>query len=207
MKMEKEVREKVEEDANKMQRDFYLRKQMEDDSQRTRRIRRRRHRRTGKPSLPRNICPIISARRSTKSSSACVACRKAPTAGGMEAGQIRNWLELIVELPWEDPQKREISLTRAEQVLNEDHEGLEEVKKRINRISGGRKSRPSAVRRRSCAWSDLPASVRRVSRARSPGPSGVRSCVRLLAGCATKRRFADIAGPTWALCRVKCYRP
>lgn len=130
MKMEKEVREKVEEDANKMQRDFYLRKQMEtirkelgeSDDDDTDEL---------ESQLAEKFLPDHIRKAVDKELKRLRRVQEGPHGGGMEAGQIRNWLELIVELPWEDPQKREISLTRAEQVLNEDHEGLEEVKKRI----------------------------------------------------------------------------
>ncbi|MCR9142596.1 MAG: endopeptidase La [bacterium] len=130
MKMEKEVREKVEEDANKMQRDFYLRKQMEtirkelgegddDDTDEL------------ESQLAEKFLPDHIRKAVDKELKRLRRVQEGPHGGGMEAGQIRNWLELIVELPWENPAKRDISLSRAEQVLNEDHEGLEEVKKRI----------------------------------------------------------------------------
>jgi ATP-dependent Lon protease len=130
MKMEKEVRERVEEDANKMQRDFYLRKQMEtirkelgeSDDDDTDEL---------ESQLAEKYLPAHMRKAVDKELKRLRRVQEGPHGGGMEAGQIRNWLELVVELPWENPAKREISLTRAEKVLNEDHEGLEEVKKRI----------------------------------------------------------------------------
>ncbi|TVQ37169.1 MAG: endopeptidase La [Spirochaetaceae bacterium] len=43
----------------------------------------------------------------------------------------RNYLETIVNLPWNDPRPEKIDIRRAERVLNADHYGLEDVKQRI----------------------------------------------------------------------------
>ncbi len=43
----------------------------------------------------------------------------------------RNYLELITQLPWQDEQKEEFSLSEAKDILEKDHYGLEDVKKRI----------------------------------------------------------------------------
>ncbi len=48
-----------------------------------------------------------------------------------EAGVIRTYLDWILNLPWSDEEFPEISLTDAQQVLDEDHFGLEKVKERI----------------------------------------------------------------------------
>ncbi|MFV1980357.1 MAG: endopeptidase La, partial [Rhodothermia bacterium] len=46
-------------------------------------------------------------------------------------GVIRNYLDWILDLPWEHYSEDQLDLVRAEVVLNEDHYGLEKVKKRI----------------------------------------------------------------------------
>ncbi len=43
----------------------------------------------------------------------------------------RNYLETIINLPWEDPEPEEVDIARGRQVLEEDHYGLADVKKRI----------------------------------------------------------------------------
>ena len=43
----------------------------------------------------------------------------------------RNYLELVIDLPWDDYSVDKFNLTRAQRILNRDHYGLEEVKKRI----------------------------------------------------------------------------
>jgi len=48
-----------------------------------------------------------------------------------EASVIRNYLEWIISLPWKEPLKIKHDLKKAEQILNEDHYGLEKVKERV----------------------------------------------------------------------------
>merc|ERR1711879_459807 len=43
----------------------------------------------------------------------------------------RNYLETIVNLPWEDPEPDVINMAKGEKILNQDHYGLEDVKERI----------------------------------------------------------------------------
>ncbi|WP_117883012.1 endopeptidase La [Aureibaculum luteum] len=43
----------------------------------------------------------------------------------------RNYLDLLLELPWEEYSKDKFDLKRAEKILNRDHFGLEKVKERI----------------------------------------------------------------------------
>jgi ATP-dependent Lon protease len=53
----------------------------------------------------------------------------------------RNYLDTIVELPWADPEAREIDLAKAEKILDTDHYGLEDVKERIVEFLAVRKLR------------------------------------------------------------------
>ena len=48
-----------------------------------------------------------------------------------EAGYIRGWLDTMIEMPWSARTPNNVSVAAAEQVLNNDHYGLEEVKERI----------------------------------------------------------------------------
>ena len=48
-----------------------------------------------------------------------------------EAGVIRNYLDWILCLPWEQEPLPEIDLEKAQKILDEDHYGLEKVKERI----------------------------------------------------------------------------
>jgi ATP-dependent Lon protease len=136
--MEREVREKVEQDAAKLQKEFYLRKQLEtikkelgetdysDADELEKRIIEKK--------LPDYVKKALD-----KEFKRYKRLIDGPHGGGLEASQIRNWIELILDLPWniEDEQNKleeelaSIDIERARKILDEDHEGLEEVKKRI----------------------------------------------------------------------------
>ena len=48
-----------------------------------------------------------------------------------EAGMLTDWLDLLTSLPWKKEEAREISMAEARQALDEQHSGLEKVKRRI----------------------------------------------------------------------------
>src|SRR3989440_2065417 len=48
-----------------------------------------------------------------------------------ETATLRNWMEIMTDLPWSRSSIDNLDLTKAERVLNEDHYGLEKVKDRI----------------------------------------------------------------------------
>jgi ATP-dependent Lon protease len=48
-----------------------------------------------------------------------------------EAATLRNYLDVMVGLPWSKTSEENLDLTRAQQILDEDHYGLEKVKERI----------------------------------------------------------------------------
>jgi len=48
-----------------------------------------------------------------------------------ETATLRNWLDIMVVLPWSKASRENLDLKKAETILNEDHYGLEKVKERI----------------------------------------------------------------------------
>ena len=48
-----------------------------------------------------------------------------------EAGVIRSYVENILDLPWNTADKTELDISRAQQILDEDHYGMDKVKDRI----------------------------------------------------------------------------
>jgi ATP-dependent Lon protease len=48
-----------------------------------------------------------------------------------ETATLRNWMEIMTDLPWSKASVDNLDLQKAEQILNEDHYGLEKVKDRI----------------------------------------------------------------------------
>ena len=56
---------------------------------------------------------------------------KAMSSHNPEAGYVRTWLDLMFELPWKKSSRGRASLKKAEQVLDQSHHGLKEVKDRV----------------------------------------------------------------------------
>jgi ATP-dependent Lon protease len=48
-----------------------------------------------------------------------------------ETATLRNWLDIMVALPWSKTSKENLDLKKAEEILEADHYGLEKVKERI----------------------------------------------------------------------------
>jgi ATP-dependent Lon protease len=48
-----------------------------------------------------------------------------------ETATLRNWLDVMTDLPWSKASKDNLDLKKAERILDEDHYGLERVKERI----------------------------------------------------------------------------
>ncbi|MDL2259767.1 endopeptidase La [Deltaproteobacteria bacterium OttesenSCG-928-K17] len=71
---------------------------------------------------------------------------KKTSSQSAEYGVIRNYLELILDLPWKDSTFDKYDLALAREILERDHYGLEKVKKRIveylavRKLTGGIKS-------------------------------------------------------------------
>lgn len=59
-----------------------------------------------------------------------------------EYGMLRNYLETVVELPWSKASKDSIDLKKAKRILDEDHYGLDKVKRRILEFLAVRKLKP-----------------------------------------------------------------
>ncbi len=62
--------------------------------------------------------------------------------GSGEASMLRTWLELMAELPWKAEAQEPIDIAAARKVLDEDHYGLEKVKRRILEYLAVRKLNP-----------------------------------------------------------------
>jgi ATP-dependent Lon protease len=61
---------------------------------------------------------------------------------GSDYNVIRNYLDLVDALPWEDPKPKEINISHARRILNRDHYKLEDVKERILEYLAVRKLNP-----------------------------------------------------------------
>jgi ATP-dependent Lon protease len=62
--------------------------------------------------------------------------------GSAEGSMLRTYLEWLSELPWKDPEQQGIDIAQARKVLDEDHFGLEKIKRRILEHLAVRKLNP-----------------------------------------------------------------
>lgn len=62
--------------------------------------------------------------------------------GSAEYSMLRTYLDWMIELPWKTPEADAINLSQAKRVLDEDHFGLDQVKKRILELLAVRKLKP-----------------------------------------------------------------
>jgi ATP-dependent Lon protease len=68
--------------------------------------------------------------------------QRTPEAAG-EHSMIRTYLEWLIELPWKDEPADAVDVAKAREVLDDDHYGLEKIKKRILEYLAVRKLNPS----------------------------------------------------------------
>ena len=77
-----------------------------------------------------------------------------------EYGMVRSYLEWLVELPWSKLDAERIDIAEARRILDEDHYGLEKVKRRIVEYLAVRKLNPDGKSPILCSLA-RPASARR----------------------------------------------
>jgi len=59
-----------------------------------------------------------------------------------EYGMVRTYLDWLIELPWALPEEQEIDIAQARRILDEDHYGLDKIKRRIVEYLAVRKLAP-----------------------------------------------------------------
>jgi len=67
---------------------------------------------------------------------------RTPEAAG-EYGMIRNYLDWLIDLPWQTPEDKPIDIAEARRILDEDHFGLDKIKQRIVEFLAVRKLAPA----------------------------------------------------------------
>lgn len=97
-----------------------------------------------------------------------------------EVQVIRNYLDLLVALPWEKSATTDFSLEKAEEIINEEHFGLEKIKKRIIQHLAVQRLNPN--KRGSILLFVGPPGVGKTSLARSIASAMKRQYVRVSLG-------------------------
>lgn len=128
MKVEKKIRHRVKNQMEKTQREYYLNEQMKaiqkelGESDET------------KDEIAELEGKIKSTRLSKEAREKSLGeLKKLKSMSPMsaEATVVRNYLDWILSVPWYKNSKTKLNLLQAEDILNEDHYGLEKVKERI----------------------------------------------------------------------------
>jgi len=129
LSLSEEIRSKVKTEIDEQQRDFYLRQQLKaiqealgDDTEKheVEKLRARAEKR--KKEFPKEVWKTLNKELDRLS--------RTP-AQAPNHGVILNYVETILDLPWEKYTKDKLDLKYSRKVLDEDHYGLEKVKKRI----------------------------------------------------------------------------
>ena len=137
LRLENEIQEKTRANMDQQQRDYYLREQMkviqdelgEDDESEyadyEHRIRKLKLDEDSEKKLLKDLQRL----------------KKQPF-GSSEAAVLRNYLDTVLELPWNVKTKERIDVDAARKILDKDHFGLEKVKERILQTIAVRKMAP-----------------------------------------------------------------
>lgn len=128
LKLEEKINVRVRNQMSKMQKEYYLREQMKairqelgDEEELHAEIEELKTRVEEKP------MPIEVKEKAIKE----IKRLSANAFNVAEAGVIRNYVEWILELPWEESSDENIDLDYTLEILNRDHYGLQDIKERI----------------------------------------------------------------------------
>ena len=128
LKVEKKLRTRVKEQMERSQKEYYLNEQLQaiqkelgekDDFQKEI---QELEEKAGKIKWPQEASDKISRE---------IKKLKLMSPMSAEAAVIRNYIDWVISLPWQNYVKEKRDITLAEKILNEDHWGLEKVKERI----------------------------------------------------------------------------
>ena len=128
--VEKRIRGRVKTQMEKTQREYYLNEQMKAIQRELGDIEE------GKDEITNLQKAIIKAKMPKEASTKCLSeLKKLKTMSSMsaEATVVRNYLDWMVELPWQSKEKKldAINIIEAKKILDQDHYGLDKVKERI----------------------------------------------------------------------------
>ena len=128
--VEKRIRGRVKNQMEKTQREYYLNEQMKAIQKELGEIE------DGKDEIANLQKAIMKAKMPKEATKKCLAelkKLKSMSAMSAEATVVRNYLDWMVELPWNTKDKKgdDINIADSKKILDQDHYGLEKVKERI----------------------------------------------------------------------------
>ena len=126
--VEKRIRGRVKNQMEKTQREYYLNEQMKAIQKELGEIE------DGKDEITHLHKSILKAKMTKEGTKKCLSeLKKLKSMSSMsaEATVVRNYLDWMIELPWNSKKIDTINVSEAKKTLDEDHYGLDKVKERI----------------------------------------------------------------------------
>lgn len=126
--VEKRIRGRVKNQMEKTQREYYLNEQMKAIQRELGEIE------DGKDEIAQLQKTILKSKMTKEATKKCLSelkKLKSMSAMSAEATVVRNYLDWMVELPWNSKKIDSININEAKKILDEDHYGLDKVKERI----------------------------------------------------------------------------
>lgn len=202
-KIQSKIRERVEERIDEQQRKFFLREQLKEiqkelgieKDDRTAEIER----------FQKRLKELTLSNEAQKQVDDEIQKLSMLEIGSPEYTVTRNYLDWITILPWGKSSKDRLDLRRAKKVLNEDHDGLDEVKERILEFLaiGKLKEQVSGsiiLLVGPQVWEKLPLGVL------LPEPLEESSIASHWAVCVTRPKSKAIAAPISGRCPARSFR-
>lgn len=124
--VQEQIKNRTRDSMNKAQKEFYLREQM-------RAIKEELGEDTGEEieEIRQKIIDLPLSEESRKEVMRQLSRLEKTSSDSMEAAVLRNYLEWVVALPWGSLTTDNLDLKHAQEILDEDHYGLREIKERI----------------------------------------------------------------------------
>lgn len=130
---------------------------------------------------------------------------KGMPGGSQDANVLRTYLETVLELPWDKVTRDNNDLRHAEEILNEDHYGLEKVKERVLEYLAVRILTKKGTSPIICLVG--PPGTGKTSIARSVARAlGKNTCVSAWEAFTTRRRSEATGRLMWGPCRAALWR-
>ncbi len=185
--LERDIYERVKESMDKNQKEYYLREQMRAISQE---LGEEENVQDEASNYKEQILALkLEPETEDKLIKEASRLAKMPS-NSQESAVIRTYLDTVLELPWNKKTKDRVDLKRAEKILERDHYGLKEVKKRILEFLAVRKLAPDVKGQIICLYG--PPGVGKTSIAHSIAEALGKKYVRVSLGGV--RDESDIRG-------------
>ena len=126
--VEKRIRGRVKNQMERTQKEYYLNEQMKAIQRELGEIE------DGKDEITHLQKAILKAKMSKEATKKCISeLKKLKSMSSMsaEATVVRNYLDWMIELPWNSKKTDNINIAEAKKILDDDHYGLEKIKERI----------------------------------------------------------------------------